>query len=225
MLKFHVTKEMFELVKQGHKSVEYRNKLNYWKKRLDNIVVPSESAIVKGYSSEAIPIIIQNIDVVDRGSIDIRYRVFIKTNEAYAIYFSFKSEVKKFRAWNIKEKRMLFCDWLEISMDGKIYDMRYHSGGEEVTDEYIIMQYTGLKDKNGKEIYEGDIISYPEYPRHIAIANTHELPASVVFSRGKFAVSGKDLYYWVSEHNGIGIASIIGNIYKNPELLKKVKIK
>jgi uncharacterized phage protein (TIGR01671 family) len=124
----------------------------------------------------------------------------------------------KFRAWNIKEKRMLLyetCDWLEISMDGKIYDMRYHGSDEEVTDEYIIMQFTGLRDKNGTEIYEGDIL------KSVTLDNKEHFQ-DVFFKDGAFRLrTGFDTTLGCHLYKKRIIAhEVIGNIYENPELLE-----
>ena len=74
---------------------------------------------------------------------------------------------------------------------------------------YDLMQYTGLKDKNGTEIYEGDII----WDAHA------EIHGKVTFDEGTFCVEWKThiehLFEVVSDY----YAEVIGNIYENPELL------
>ena len=82
-------------------------------------------------------------------------------------------------------------------------------------DDYIYMQFTGLKDKNDKEIFEGDIVQNVGMPEYQKVG-------VVEFEGGKFVVipikTNKDkkykgdLYYW---------DEVIGNIYENPELLEE----
>jgi len=88
------------------------------------------------------------------------------------------------------------------------------------------MQYTGLKDKNGKEIYEGDIIKYCYdtkscFTQEVVFGdwvqeNSCDTPARHV----GFYMKGKDgKEDWFSDFPKIDDIEIIGNIYENPELL------
>lgn len=112
----------------------------------------------------------------------------------------------KFRAWSPSDKRMVpYEDMLlydhgtepvsfVMNLRGEPYDYRY-------------MQYTGLTDKNGKEIYEGDIV-------RLTLDNQNGV------------IKYKDAMFYVEWEfdtalNGItGGLEVIGNIYSNPELLK-----
>lgn len=75
----------------------------------------------------------------------------------------------------------------------------------------VLMQYTGMKDKNGKEIYEGDIVKIAygiEKPYK-------EIISEVIYDDGYEVDIGR----LASFHN---VCEVIGNIYENPELLEKI---
>ena len=121
----------------------------------------------------------------------------------------------RFRAWDEKNQAMIYPKG--ILFDGRV--VNFMCGMLEPFDGYKLMQYTGLKDKNGKEIYEGDIIS-TDLDRPFNI---------VVFRNGAFMFqchdNGKDYYDYMfsadEESDRWKYGEIIGNIYENPELLKR----
>jgi len=136
----------------------------------------------------------------------------------------------KFRAWDKKRKDMRdvkLMDWAEwwVSTDntyGKSKPLEFgerNSFKNEETDRHILMQYTGLKDKNGKEIYEGDIIQCPKYYETPEYGyNPIELAGHVVFEEGAWRLSEGS--YLHNEHESYGgDLEVIGNIYENPELI------
>ena len=85
-------------------------------------------------------------------------------------------------------------------------------------DDYILMQFTGLIDKNGKEVYEGDIV----------IHDSEKIVVSYgIQSVDAFEGAGFNLWSFYGEKlGGFRLQSeieIIGNIFENPELLKTTK--
>ena len=127
----------------------------------------------------------------------------------------------KFRAWFEMEKKMVTHDRLSISYDnGEGFTFAFDDWGEKGTLNYILMQYTGLKDKYGKEIYEGDIVSEKwQNP----LANKAEDDRYLIeFEHGQYRLRdskkrpGRDRFLFMQYQR----VEVIGNIYKNPELLE-----
>ncbi len=113
-----------------------------------------------------------------------------------------KQRIIKFRAWDKQINVMSNWDYIK-----DIWDLKYLEGKDKDT---IIMQFTGLKDKNGKEIFEGDIVKEKNI-------SDGEHIRKVVFEKGGFWLEGKDgSGGWLFIPLSI---EIIGNIYENPELL------
>lgn len=115
----------------------------------------------------------------------------------------------RFKAWDKKEKR-----WHQelVSIDALTGKCLMHYGSyepPEVTD-FIVCQCTGLKDKSGKKIYEGDIVQ----------TNEAGWVAEVIYKiDGFFCI---DNIGGFSTQCQWGEFEIIGNIYENPELLEGV---
>lgn len=86
------------------------------------------------------------------------------------------------------------------------------------TTEFGLMQYTGLKDKNGKEIYEGDIVKY-NYNNQVY----QDVYAKVEYSIAGFRLNADYISRHLSRHIRIANTDyyeVVGNIYENPELLE-----
>ena len=120
----------------------------------------------------------------------------------------------KFRAWfdsEMYDKPVVY--------DGEFYlDWREFENGETYNGA-VLMQSTGLKDKNGSEIFEGDIVKYKAgcntfteevaYDKNFAGFGVRDANANIIFTFGELA-----------EDIDLHSLEVIGNIYENPELLK-----
>lgn len=116
----------------------------------------------------------------------------------------------KFRVWDIKNKEMLKVQ--ELDFEPTFYGGRIAIRLDQYndyfdTEDMILMQYTGLDDKNGKEIYEGDIVKY------------ENMTGKIMFFNGSFIMSN----FEETEEWELGVINeeieVIGNIYENSELL------
>ena len=125
--------------------------------------------------------------------------------------------IPKFRAWDKTTSKLhvvngIYCDNKKIHY---IDDNRVRFVG---FDNVIIMQSTGLKDKNGKEIFEGDILAF-ETDDEVINVNVFwdEEHALFMFESKKY--NEQEPLAELVENNTYPF-EIIGNIYENPELLE-----
>lgn len=136
------------------------------------------------------------------------------------------SRILKFRAWEETEKKMYKC--IVGNNDNEDNDficpMIWIEGkGWIHSDTCKIMQYTGEKDKYGKEIYEGDILKTYEGNLMRVIWNNNGFKLMFKFKRTyqgeEYFETRKDISLKGSDDKRFG-SEVVGNIYENPTLLK-----
>lgn len=127
----------------------------------------------------------------------------------------------KFRAWDRDNKEMFFVAKMTFRTDNDVFriwgDKHFKEDIFHIVNpaDCELMQYTGLKDKNGKEIYEGDIVKKVTGVYEISITPLGTQIGKYLVSYG---VTGQDEF---DENYTLENFRIIGNIYENPELLKQ----
>ena len=119
----------------------------------------------------------------------------------------------KFRALDI-DNNVILNDVITIDKSGmySYYDVLKMNN---------LMQYTGLTDKNGVEIYEGDIVKYVLWGNEYEIWTEYRIDF-IKFKDGEFyprPISNMCEDGWYSD--GLKDFEVIGNIYENPELLEQ----
>lgn len=127
----------------------------------------------------------------------------------------------KFRAWDTKKNHF---DYEPLISRGKCCFIDSFDNFEEHEEgRMVLQQYTGLKDKNGKEIHEGDFIKLPEfYETREATNETFTITGYIEFKDGAWMFSDSGFVY--GEHTSYdGNFEVVGNIYENPELLEVSK--
>lgn len=125
--------------------------------------------------------------------------------------------IPKFRAWDKTDKEMYLVDEINFNRG------EFESIGDGITflrgaDKVELMQSTGLHDKNGKEVFVGDIIKC-----------TRGCPHEVYLEKeyGGTYVGGMPAIYLKGIREGYawtGAEEILGNIYENPELLEEQEV-
>lgn len=126
----------------------------------------------------------------------------------------------KFRIWSIKYKIWLnHCAMIDCNGNIESYFLEIKDNGEKLghtvslpKEENIVQQFTGLKDGNNKEIYEGDILEW------------NSIKYKIQYDYASFgAIEIDDIDFEISSYSLFNInkeSKIIGNVCENPDLLK-----
>lgn len=114
----------------------------------------------------------------------------------------------KFRAWDCAEEEMFEVKNLQLWLLST--PTRYEDGSGRPKGKFELMQYTGLKDRHGKEIFEGDVVEWTtrDIETGIETIDRAEIREEIV---GNF------------KSYGIGLIvnpTVVGNIYEHPHLLE-----
>lgn len=132
----------------------------------------------------------------------------------------------KFRAWDKKTKTMYEVKSIVFTLQSMLCVNKKAVYPERTLylddDDTILMQYTGLKDKNGVEIFEGDIVNACGYDSDQGrIYKTTDFTGVIVYRKNSFCLQFGDFLdsWWANDEE----VEVIGNIYENPELIESME--
>lgn len=117
----------------------------------------------------------------------------------------------KFKIWDMDRKVMLSSQYV-IFYDGDFYENFRDFEDGILIENIAVMQSTGLKDKNGVEIYEGDIVRY--FRNELAV---------IVYRDGGVGIRSLSWGDCEPLQRRLGEIEVIGNIYENQELLEEAE--
>lgn len=125
----------------------------------------------------------------------------------------------KFRAWT-EEGKVMYYDVYPFKDDTLLLSYDEIAFDEVPASDFILMQSTGLLDKNGSKIFGGDIVKYKAggdtfteevaYDKNLAGFGVKDADANIIFTFGELA-----------EDVDLISLEVVGNIYENPELLEE----
>lgn len=120
----------------------------------------------------------------------------------------------KFRVWDVVNSEWFDTTTVVMSQDGRLHFWHMYKKTLEPLDEktYIPVFFTRLKDKNGEEIYEGDIVKMNGSEKNWEVAYEEHYAA--------FGFTEEDDWSFLNAYDMEREAEVIGNIYENPELIK-----
>ena len=120
----------------------------------------------------------------------------------------------KFKVWDAENHEMFFPKKIEWNTQG---ELRFFNKYQMWQHNMVLMQYTGLHDKNGKEIYEGDMLK---------LVYSLDMGQWTKYGETTIQVKWSDFqcgFYPFVNFKDIEQTEVIGNIYENPELFEVKK--
>ena len=130
------------------------------------------------------------------------------------------NRVIKFRAWDFVNKQFLNNEFLISTTKGgsiEVCGVSRQNDSSLINEDIIFLQFTGLHDKNGKEIYEGDICKY--YNKYNEFCYTRVVKYCPMLACFGLYPNMEEVWQYESDWLKISEVEVIGNIYENPELL------